>query len=225
MRLHLWTLQYLGSSSDTSHLRMHAADGDRRFRVGQTEVVDERSQLVAQLVAAVRTRPGRVRVVGIDGCAGAGKTTLASQLGAALGDVPVVHTDDFASHDVPLEWWPRMLHDVIEPLLRGEPASYQPYDWVNRRPADTTVTVEPNDVVIVEGVGATRRAWRDRLALRIWVDCPRDLRLARGIARDGEELRGFWQEWMKAEDAYVADERPETYADVVVDGSGLSERQ
>jgi uridine kinase len=112
-----------------------------------------------------------------------------------------------------------MLSEVVEPLLRNEPASYTPYDWANRRPADRVITVEPRDVVIIEGVGATRAAWRDRLALRIWVDCPRDLRLARGIARDGEELREFWLEWMRAEDAYIATEQPHAHADLIVDGA------
>ncbi|HET7667585.1 MAG TPA: AAA family ATPase [Mycobacterium sp.] len=177
----------------------------------------------ADIAADVRARPGPVRIVGIDGCGGAGKTTFATRLSEALDGAPVIHTDDFASHDEPLAWWPRMLHDVIDPLLRGEPASYQPYDWVNRRRADETVTVEPNDVVIIEGVGATRKAWRDRLALRIWIDCPRDIRLARGIARDGEELREFWIGWMKAEDAYLESEQPQLYADVVVNSANGSE--
>lgn len=165
----------------------------------------------------------RVRLIGIDGCGGAGKTTFATRLSHLLGDAPVIHTDDFASHDVPIEWWPRMLRDVIEPLLRGEPASYRPYDWVNRRLADTTRTVAATGVVIIEGVGATRKAWRDRLALRIWIDCPRDIRLARGLARDGEELREFWQEWMTAEDEYVESEQPQRYADVVVNSANSSE--
>lgn len=164
-----------------------------------------------------------MRLIGVDGCGGAGKTTFAARLSALLGDVPVVHTDDFASHDVPLDWWPRMLHDVIEPLLRGERASYRPYDWVNRRLADNTITVEPDKVVIIEGVGATRKAWRDQLALSIWVDCPREIRLARGIARDGEELREYWQEWMKAEDEYVESEQPQRYADVVVSSANGSQ--
>jgi len=173
----------------------------------------------ADLANDVRARPGRVRIVGIDGCGGAGKTTFAARLSRALDDVLVIHTDDFASHDVPTEWWPRMQHDVIEPLLRGELATYRPYDWNARRFADTTMTVEPIDVVLIEGVGATRAAWRNDLALRIWVDCPRDLRLQRGIDRDGEELRPFWVEWMRAEDAYLEQEHPYAYADLIVDGA------
>lgn len=165
------------------------------------------------------SRAGSVRIVGIDGCGGAGKTTFATRLSNALDGAPVIHTDDFASHEVPIEWWPRMLQLVIEPLLRGEPASYRPYDWNARRFADDAIMTEPHDVVLIEGVGATRKAWRDKLASRIWVDCPRDLRLARGIERDGEELRDFWLEWMRAEDDYVAAEHPYAHADVIVDGT------
>jgi uridine kinase len=177
-----------------------------------------RAMNLVELAHIARERPGAVRLVGVDGCGGAGKTTLAARLARTLNDAAVVHTDDFASHDVPIDWWPRLLADVVEPLLRGEPASYRPYDWVARRFDPETVTVAPQPFVVIEGVGATRAAWRDRLALRLWVDTPRAVRLARGIERDSEQLREFWQSWMAAEDSYVADERPWAHADVVVDG-------
>lgn len=178
-------------------------------------------ELVALLRAVPRVHP--VKLVGVDGLGGSGKTTFASRLAAAAGAAgaaawPVVHTDDFASHDEPIEWWPRMLAEVVEPLLRGERAAFRAYDWVNRRPGPT-VEVEPADVVVIEGVGATRAAWRDRLAHRIWVDAPRDVRLRRGIERDGEQLREFWTEWMRAEDRYVAEEDPRSYADLVIEGN------
>lgn len=174
---------------------------------------------LSDLVDDIRAHAGPVRLVGIDGCGGAGKTTFASRLAVALGGAPTIHTDDFASHDDPIEWWPRLLRDVVDPLLRGDVASYVPYDWVNRRPASHVVTVEPAAVVLIEGVTAIRAAWRDRLAFRVWVDCPRDLRLARGIERDGEALRQFWLDWMRAEDKYVERERPWAHADAIVDGS------
>lgn len=171
------------------------------------------------VLGRIRHHDGPVRIVGVDGCGGAGKTTFAARLARAAGGCSVVHTDDFASHDEPLEWWPRMLTDVVEPLERGEPATYHPYDWTARRPSADVITIPPRDIVVIEGVGATRAAWRDRLALRIWVDAPRDLRLRRGIERDGEELREFWQWWMVQEDAYVAAEHPREHVDLVVDGA------
>ena len=170
-----------------------------------------------QLANRLREHSDAVRLVGIDGCGGAGKSTFAERLACHGDRWPIVHTDDFASHDEPLEWWPRMLADVIEPLSHGKPATFRPYDWVNRRPGPVT-TIEPAAVVVIEGVGATRKVWRDRLAMRIWIDTDSDRRLRRGLARDGEALAEFWREWRIAEDRYVADEDPMSYADVVVAG-------
>jgi uridine kinase len=170
------------------------------------------------LARAVLAQNGPVRLVGIDGCGGAGKTTFATRLANAANNAPIVHTDDFASHDVPIEWWPRMLADVIEPLLGGRPASYAAYDWVNRN-TGATREIDPAPLVVIEGVGACRAAWRSRLALSIWVETPRDERLRRGLARDGAELADFWRDWMVAEDGYVAAENPSAYVDLVVDGA------
>jgi uridine kinase len=171
----------------------------------------------ASLVEDVMRAPGPVRIVGIDGCGGAGKSTFAARLSRLAEGAPVIHTDDFASHDEPTEWWPRMHRDVITPLLRNERATFRPYDWVARSWSDP-VSVPPAPLIVIEGVGATRRAWRDSLGARIWVDTPREERLRRGIARDGEELREFWRGWMVAEDRYVDAEHPQLHADLVVDG-------
>lgn len=171
-----------------------------------------------ELAQAVLAHDGPVRLVGIDGCGGAGKTTFAGRLANAAGQAPIVHTDDFASHDVPIEWWPRMLADVVEPLLAQQPATYTAYDWVNRGDGPT-IRIDPAPLVIIEGVGACRRAWRDRLATSIWIETPREERLRRGLARDGEALADFWREWMAAEDEYVAAEDPKSYVDVLVDGA------
>ena len=171
------------------------------------------------LVERVRAVDRPVRLVGVDGCGGAGKTTFAARLSRAAGGVPVVHTDDFASHADPLGWWPRFDEQVVQPLLAGRPAVFRPYDWPTGRFTDDEITVAPAGFVIIEGVSATRRAWRDDLAVRVWVDSPRELRLRRGIERDGEASREFWQTWVLEEDAYVAAESPQRHADVVVDGA------
>jgi uridine kinase len=184
--------------------------------------VDGRVRRLDLLTKELLAAPGDVRLVGIDGLGAAGKTTLAQRLAKSAADAPVVHTDDFASFDGPMHWWPRMLADVVEPLLAGRPASYHPYDWVARRFADDTITVEPAPLILIEGVGATRAAWRDRLTSRLWVDAPRELRLRRGLERDGEHLREFWDWWMKEEDAYVRDEDPFGHADLVVDGASTT---
>ena len=80
--------------------------------------------------------------------------------------------------------------------------------------------IEPTGVVIVEGVCALHQMFRDDLDVRIWVDAPYDDRLARGVARDGEDKRSTWTDiWMPSEDSYVARDNPQACAHLIVDGT------
>jgi uridine kinase len=164
------------------------------------------------------------KVVGIDGPGGAGKSTLARDLAAAFGEVPVVQTDDFASWDNPVDWWPLLLQQVLRPLAAGEEARYQRYDWNDQRLAEWIELPLRPELVIVEGVSAIRREFDPYLAYRIWVETPRTLRLRRGLERDGESMRGQWESWMAAEDAYVARDNPIARADAVVSGQQARRR-
>ncbi|MEX2268521.1 MAG: aminodeoxychorismate synthase [Acidimicrobiia bacterium] len=158
------------------------------------------------------------RLVAVDGCGGAGKSTFAERLARACDGAPIVATDHFASWDNPIDWWPRLLEEVIEPLSVGRAARYQWYDW-EQRTIGGWREVEPEPVVIIEGVSSSRSEWVDRLAFIIWVETPRALRLDRGLQRDGEGARALWMMWMQAEDAYVARDAPTERADVIVDGA------
>jgi uridine kinase len=170
------------------------------------------------LVAQIRALPGEVRLVAVDGCGGAGKSTLAARLAADLDGAPVLHTDDFASWDHPLDWWPRMLAEAIGPLAEGRPARFVRHDWGNP-PAGEQVTVHPAPIVLVEGVSSSRVEWAHLLSFAIWVETPRAIRLRRGLDRDGEAALPQWEKWMAEEDGYVARDRPDARADIVVDGT------
>ncbi len=175
---------------------------------------------LATEIAALPASCGPTRLVAVDGPGGAGKTTFARRLSASFAAppaVPVVHTDDFASFDNQFGWAPRLRAQLIEPLRRGEPARYQRYDWVEERFAEWH-ELPPSDVAIIEGVGAAQRRFADALALSVWIDTPPDVRLARGIARDGEELREFWQQWVVGEQAHFAADGTRARADLIVIG-------
>ncbi|MEW2289815.1 hypothetical protein [Streptomyces sp. NPDC047841] len=158
---------------------------------------------------------GPVRLVAVDGHAGSGKSTFAARLAQALGGAPVLHLDDIASHERFFSWTDRLMTQVIEPLARGESAHYTPYDWRSRAfGAPRPLPAAP--VVLVEGVGAGRRALRPHLARLLWMELPPEESWSRGRRRDGAEQRGFWDGWVAAERAHFAEDPSRPHADLLV---------
>ena len=76
-----------------------------------------------------------------------------------------------------------------------------------------------HNFVILEGVSASREAFRPFLTYSIWIEAPADVRLSRGLERDGEGARAKWEEWMAQEDRYIERERPHERVDLVVSGA------
>ena len=108
----------------------------------------------------------------------------------------------------------------MAPLSRGQDGRYQRYDWNNDCLGDW-VAVPAKGTVVVESVYLLRDQLRHYASVSIWVETPRNVRLARGLERDGEAARKRWvNEWMPAEDAYVSAMRPDVAAMLVVDGRG-----
>ena len=172
---------------------------------------------VLDLVATAAPARG-FTFVGIGGRGGAGKSTLARVIPGAQ----VVGTDEFwdgEGFDLA-----RLRAEGFEPILDAREARYASWDWEGRRPAGER-TVRPMGIVVVEGVCALHRMFRDDYDVRVWVEAPYETRLARGVARDGEAARSTWVErWMPAEDLYVERDDPVACADVIVDGSAPLDR-
>jgi uridine kinase len=156
------------------------------------------------------------RIVGIDGLGGSGKTTLATRLSQRLG-ANTLHTDYFASWQHPFDWYPRLIVEALSPLAAGDNARFQCTDWESGL-LGPWVHLSSTPIIVLEGVSATRRALRPLLAYRIWIDAARDVRVARGMERDGAEMRRRWEAWMRAEDRYMSSERPDLFCDVVIAG-------
>jgi uridine kinase len=155
-------------------------------------------------------------LVGIGGHGAAGKTSFAR----SIPDAEIVSTDEFwDGNEFDLS---RLRREVFDRLAAGQAARFASFDWVAQEPRGKR-TVRPAGTVVVEGVCALHRLFRDDYDLRVWVEAPRDVRLARGVARDGEEARATWEEiWMPMEDRYVARDNPVAAADLIVDGTASS---
>ena len=176
-----------------------------------------------EIVAAILAGPGPIRLVAVDGPGGAGKSTFARALSEAVGGAPVIHTDDFAAADNPIDWWPRLLEDVIEPLARGDAAQYQRYDWPTEALAEWH-TIEPApDHHCRRSLGGSLRVGRAPQLPDLDRD-PREERLRRGVDRDGIEALDDWESWMASEDAHYQRDPTRERADVVLDGTNPIEQ-
>jgi hypothetical protein len=161
-----------------------------------------------------------IRLVGVDGPSGSGKSTLAARL-ATRASAPVVQIDDFVSWSDFAGWWPRFEREVLTPLVSGADAHYQVRDWANDEYGTSLggwKTLAWAPLVILEGVTCTRRAAASRLATSIWVEAPQDVRLQRGLERDGTDHGELWLTWMTEEREFFAADGTRARADLRVSG-------
>lgn len=184
-----------------------------------------------ELLADLRTRcVGQARAaIAIDGRSAGGKSTLAARL-AAGGGAEVVHTDDVAWwHDF-FDWDDLLIDGVLEPYLAGDAVNFRPPAW-DVRGRKGAITIPPDcSLVLIEGVGSSRRSLAPYLSAAVWVQSDWPLAEARGIARDmlteradPAEAKRFWDDWDAGERALFAADRPWERADVVVCGTPLTE--
>jgi hypothetical protein len=197
-------------------MRLHPEEPEARW----CEPLDD-DELTLRMRALLPT--GGPALVLVDGRSGSGKSTFAERL-VRLLDGALVHSDDIAWHLDPIDWADVLVDGVITPWRRGEAVSFRPPGWLaqGRR---GTVEIPPRRVLVVEGVGAGRAGLAACAELVVWVQSDRDEARRRGLARDvelgrsPEEAEAFWDEWMRAEEPFLAADRPWSRASVVVNGT------
>jgi hypothetical protein len=180
-------------------------------------VVSPAADAAADVLAHAEAGPARLasgRLVCIDGPAGSGKTTLAAEV-HELSGAPVLRMDDlYPGWDGLLDVDPHVL-GILEPLAGGTSGRYRRYDWAAGAYAEEH-TVAPAPLLVLEGVGAGNLAWSGLVTTLVWVEAAPAVRLARGVARDGEDQRAHLVAWARDEDRLFAREGTRARADLVV---------
>ncbi|MCQ2339854.1 MAG: uridine kinase [Paludibacteraceae bacterium] len=140
-------------------------------------------------------------IIGIAGGTGSGKTTVVRKLIERLpkGEVTVIPLDSYYndSSDVPpedrqkinfdhpdaFEW--SLISNHLQSLKAGQAIEQPIYDYITSTRSDRTIHVEPNDIVIVEGILTLHNPeLREQMDLKVFVDADPDDRLVRVIKRD-----------------------------------------
>jgi uridine kinase len=143
-------------------------------------------------------------IIGIAGGTGSGKTTVVNKI---LEAIPATHValipqDSYYkdSGHLPLEERQKinfdhpdslefdLLVNHIRRLKEGKPVEQPRYSYLTCTRSEDTITIEPRDVVIVEGILIyTHMPLVNEIDLKVFVDADADDRLGRVIHRDMEE--------------------------------------
>ena len=161
---------------------------------------------------------GTGRLICLDGPAGSGKSTLADALAALDPLARVVHMDDLYPGWDGLPRVEEQLADLLRPLAAARAGTYRRFDWLAGEFAET-VTVGPAPLLVLEGVGSGAATYAELCTLLVWVEAPAELRMKRGLDRDGDAFAAQWEQWARDEEVLFAREQTRERADVAVDGT------
>jgi uridine kinase len=166
-------------------------------------------------------------IIGTSGFGGSGKSTLTRRLSEQL-TAPVVGVDSFfrSIHETDYHDWEiidfeRLYTAVILPFIHHQnPIAFTEMDWGTGEITRQT-EIQHNGVLIIEGIGLFREPLLGRLDIKIWIDCPIEVAVERGKARDkneyGVDNDHLWDTLWKQNDLqYFASKKPHEAADYVI---------
>lgn len=170
---------------------------------------------------------GRTKVVAIDGPAGSGKTTLSLALESSLlqshqpTTVETIHMDSLYNgwDDALTQTLERtLLNQIFTPLSLSKKIEYRAFDWFLNAPGPT-ITFDPPNILILEGVGAAQAVTRKYAALLIWIDVEPERGLARVLHRDGREIENQMRIWQSQEANFFAKDQTRERVHLRIDGN------
>ncbi len=167
-----------------------------------------------------RKRCGKTQVIAIDGRAGSGKTTLASELSLAFSldkTVTILHMDEIYSgwHDALGPTLSRTLGALLASISVGHAIELPIFDW-NRGEYFSSRVIEPSELLILEGVGSAQNTVRAFDSTTIWLDIDAAIGLERVLKRDGMNILPQMQRWQLDEDLHFSQDETRENSDFIL---------
>jgi uridine kinase len=159
-------------------------------------------------------------LIAIDGPAGAGKSTLAKDLYlyfSVARDVNLLGLDEI------YDGWENALGEKLTSDLQAmasahvkkETALIQIYDWALSRFSDVR-TIEPKEILIIEGVGSAQEVIREHKAITIWMDIDPLVGIERVLNRDGHHIAQEMKAWQELQGQHFAQSGARDNADFII---------
>ena len=114
-----------------------------------------------------------------------------------------------------------MITGVLEPLRRGVAVGVRPPAWDARSRHGSIAVPSGAPLVVLEGVGTSRRSLVPFIDGAIWVQSDHAESRRRGLERDGGKQSDIdlWDEWEDEEQPFLAEDRPWERALAIVCGT------
>lgn len=144
-------------------------------------------------------------IIGVAGGSGSGKTSVSRKILEHFSDhsLAVIAHDSYykdqtnltpeerskINFDHPFAFDTDLLVQHLDKLINGNNVEVPVYDYVTHtRKKDETISQEPKEVIIVEGILVLEdKRLRDLMDIKVYVDTDDDVRIIRRIKRDVEE--------------------------------------
>jgi uridine kinase len=181
----------------------------------QQAQIDALSAQVLDLI----DRGNQTPLILIDGRAGSGKSTFAEKLQQQLfrdgESAPrVIHMDAiFEGWDGLSLGADYLVRFILNPLARGETASWQDWSWV-RNERSTWREFSGGTPLIVEGCGSLTERSKAHAEISIWLEASEETRRERWLVRE-RHLDKF-DFWAAQELDFYAREKSQSLADLVI---------
>jgi uridine kinase len=182
-----------------------------------------------------------VRLIGISGGSGSGKTTIIRRIAEKVSDFVFIPQDNYYrsaenisntnitdfNFDHPDAFDTSLLLDHLKALKEGKSIEMPTYDFVHHRRAVETTVVNPSRVILVEGIMVFfEKEIRDMMDLKIYVDTPDDIRFIRRLERDvtdrGRTMASVIKQYLEVvrPGHYMFIEPTKEFADIIIPEGG-----